>query len=129
MSAARVPSPQTAALVIEEVAAALSQELGCEVTTEQVKTCLYADLAENQILTSFEAPTAEALLHCYNLAQVQGVLYRSLELIITAHRNDPGEYKLLFRYLKPFGLMSIYRGRRRPRLHHHHRRASKPFQA
>jgi uncharacterized protein len=26
-------------------------------------------------------------------------------LVITAHRNDPGEYKLLFRYLKLFGLM------------------------
>jgi len=110
LSAARVPSPQTAALVIAEVAAALTQELGREVTAEGVKEGLYADLAENQILVSFEAPTAETLLHRYNLAQVQGVLYRSLELIITAHRNDPGEYKLLFRYLKLFGLMSIIEG-------------------
>jgi len=110
LAAARVPSPQTAALVIQEVATALTQELGREVTVDQIKTGLYADLAENQLLVSFQAPTAEALLHRYNLAQVQGVLYRSLELIITAHRNDPGEYKLLFRYLKLFGLMTIIEG-------------------
>lgn len=110
LSAERVPSPQNAAAVIEEVAAALTRELGREVTTGQVKEGLYADLAENQVLTSFEAPTAEALLHRYNLAQVQGVLYRAAELVVTAHRNDPGEYKLLFRYLKLFGLMSIIAG-------------------
>lgn len=110
LAATRVPSPQTAATVIQEVAGTLTQELGREVTTDQVKEGLYADLAENQILTSFEAPTAKALLHRYNLAQVQGVLYRSLELVITAHRNDPGEYKLLFRYLKLFGLMTIIEG-------------------
>ena len=111
LSAARVPSPQAAALVIEEIAAALTREPGREVTAEGVKEGLYADLAENQILTSFEAPAAEALLHRYNLAQVQGVLYRSLELVITAHRNDPGEYKLLVRYLKLFGLMIRVNGK------------------
>jgi predicted nuclease of restriction endonuclease-like RecB superfamily len=110
LSSKRVPSPQTAALVVQEVADTLSQELGHEVTTEQVKTGLYADLAENQILVSFETPAAETLLHRYNLSQVQGVLYRAMDLVITAHRNDPGEYKLLFRYLKLFGLMTIIEG-------------------
>ena len=100
LSAAAVPSPQAAARVIQEVAAALTQELGREVTVEAVREGLYADLAENQILTAFQAPAPETLLHRYNLSQVQGVLYRATELIITAHRNDPGEYKLLFRYLK-----------------------------
>lgn len=78
LSTGRVPSPQNAAEVVREVADALTQELGREVTTEHVKQGLYADLAENQILSSFEPPTAEALLHRYNLAQVQGVLYRSI---------------------------------------------------
>ena len=110
LSSKRPPHPQNAAEVLAEVAEALTHELGREVTVEQVKEGLYADLADNQILTSFEAPTAEALLHRYNLSQVQGVLYRSLELIITAHRNDPGEYKLLFRYLKLFRLMTIIEG-------------------
>ena len=92
------------------MADALTQELGREVTVESVKQGLYADLAENQILTGFQGPTPEALLHRYNLAQVQGVLYRATELVITAHRNDPGEYKLLFRYLKLFGLMTYIEG-------------------
>jgi uncharacterized protein len=29
---------------------------------------------------------------------------------LTAHRNDPGEYKLLFRYLTLFGLMAYIAG-------------------
>ena len=110
LSAAAVPSPQAAARVIQEVASTLTRELGREVTVEAIREGLYADLAENQILTAFQAPTPEALLHRYNLSQVQGVLYRATELIITAHRNDPGEYKLLFRYLKLFGLMTIIEG-------------------
>ena len=58
------------------------------------------------MLTSFDAPTPEALLQRYNLSQAQGVLYRASHVVITAHRNDPGEYKLLFRYVKLFGLMA-----------------------
>ena len=54
--------------------------------------------------------SAKVCTHRYNLAQVQGVLYRASELIITAYRNDPGEYKLLFRYLKLFGLMTFIEG-------------------
>jgi predicted nuclease of restriction endonuclease-like RecB superfamily len=109
-SSNRVPGDETTADVTKKVAESLSRELGREVTPEQVSEGLYADLAENQILVGFEAPAAEALLHRYNLAQVQGVFYRASELVITAHRNDPGEYKLLFRYLKLFGLMTFIEG-------------------
>jgi uncharacterized protein len=52
----------------------------------------------------------EVLLERYNLAQAQGVLYRASQVVISAHRNDPGEYKLLFRYLKLFGLMAYIAG-------------------
>ena len=107
LSATRTPGDQMTALTLQDVADALTRELGHEVTPAQVSEGLYADLAENQILVGFEAPASEAFLHRYNLAQVQGVLYRASELVITAHRNDPGEYKLLFRYLKLFGLMTI----------------------
>ena len=55
-------------------------------------------------------PTQRRLLHRYNLSQVQGVLYRAQDLVITAHRNVPGEYKQLFRYLKLFGLMAYIEG-------------------
>jgi uncharacterized protein len=95
---------------LAQVAASLTQELGHEVLPEQVAKGLYADLPDNQILTQFETPTPEALIHRYNLSQVQGVFYRASHLQIDAHRNDPGEYKLLFRYLKLFQLMTYIEG-------------------
>ncbi|MBN8559682.1 MAG: DUF790 family protein [Leptolyngbya sp. UWPOB_LEPTO1] len=110
LSAQSVPSAQATQMTIEKVANDLGQELDREVLPEQVKAGLYADLPENQILTSFEAPTPEALLHRYNLSQVQGVFYRASHLVINAHRNDPGQYKLLFRYMKLFQLMTYIEG-------------------
>jgi predicted nuclease of restriction endonuclease-like RecB superfamily len=110
LSAQSVPSAQATQMTIEKVANDLGQELDREVLPEQVKAGLYADLSENQILTSFEAPTPEALLHRYNLSQVQGVFYRASHLVINAHRNDPGQYKLLFRYMKLFQLMTYIEG-------------------
>ena len=92
------------------MADALTRELARDIGPEQVRAWLYADLPEAHVLTSFEEPTPEGLLERYNLAQAQGVLYRASHVVITAHRNDPGEYKLLFRYLKLFGLMAYIEG-------------------
>ena len=102
--------PQTAAITLCRLAGQLSEELGHEVLPTQIQSGLYADLMENRILTQFEPPTPEALLHRYNLSQVQGIFYKASQIKITAHRNDPGEYKLLFRYLKLFGLMTYIEG-------------------
>jgi predicted nuclease of restriction endonuclease-like RecB superfamily len=110
LAAHAVPSPQASNATLTALADALGQELGHTVTPEQLRVGLYADLPEQHVLTSFEALTPEALLHRYNLAQAQGVLYRASHVTITAHRNDPGEYKLLFRYLKLFGLMTYIEG-------------------
>ncbi|MEB3336348.1 MAG: DUF790 family protein [Leptolyngbyaceae bacterium] len=110
VAATSLPSPQRTPQVLVKVADLLSQELSHEVLPEQVQAGLYADLAENRLLTQFEAPTPEALLHRYNLSQVQGVFYRASHITINAHRNDPGEYKLLFRYLKLFQLMTYIEG-------------------
>jgi predicted nuclease of restriction endonuclease-like RecB superfamily len=104
------PSHQTTQLTLCKVADELSQELEKEVLPSQVLAGLYADLSENKILTSFDAPTAEDLLHRYNLSQVQGVFYKASQLVLNAHRNVPGEYKLLFRYLKLFQLMAYIEG-------------------
>jgi predicted nuclease of restriction endonuclease-like RecB superfamily len=104
------PSPSTTTTLLHQVAQALTQELGHEVHPDQVRAGLYADLAENRILTDFTTPTPEQLLHRYNLSQVQGVFYKASHIVIQAHRNDPGEYKLLFRYLKLFGLMTYIEG-------------------
>ena len=110
LSATTVPSPQQSLGTLTAVADTLSRELSREIGPAQVRAWLYADLPEAHVLTSFEAPTPEGLLERYNLAQAQGVLYRASHVVITAHRNDPGEYKLLFRYLKLFGLMTYIEG-------------------
>ncbi|MGL5035464.1 MAG: DUF790 family protein [Microcystaceae cyanobacterium] len=103
-------TPLTRQDLLEKIATQFSSELGREVLTEELEKGLYADLPENKILTDFEKPDVEALIHRYNLSQVQGVFYRAQHLIINAHRNDPGEYKLLFRYLKLFQLMTYIEG-------------------
>ncbi len=110
LAAQRVPSVQATQTTIQQVAVALSQEMGYEIRPDQVQAGLYADLPDNQRLISFEPPTVDVLLHRYNLSQVQGVFYRASQVVINAHRNDPGQYKLLFRYIKLFRLMSYVEG-------------------
>ncbi len=105
-----VPSPQATEKTLAMLADTLSGELNREVLSVHIREGLYADLPENRILTQFDAPEPEALLHRYNLAQVQGIFYRATQIILNAHRNVPGEYKLLFRYLKLFQLMAYIEG-------------------
>lgn len=110
LAAQTVPSPTATTQTLERLAVNLSQELDREVSAAQIQKGLYADRPDNQILTTFEAPMPQALLHRYNLSQVQGIFYKATQIIIDAHRNDPGEYKLLFRYLKLFSLMAYIEG-------------------
>jgi predicted nuclease of restriction endonuclease-like RecB superfamily len=110
LSAQVAPSLTASADTLASLAATLSTELQRDIGAEQVHAWLYADLSDAQLLTTFAAPAPEALLHRYNLSQAQGVLYRASHVVITAHRNDPGEYKLLFRYVKLFGLMAYIEG-------------------
>jgi predicted nuclease of restriction endonuclease-like RecB superfamily len=110
LAARSAPSPTVAQAVLAQLAETLSHELNQEVLTAQIQAGLYADLPDNQILTRFNAPTPEALLHRYNLSQVQGIFYRASHVVLNAHRNDPGEYKLLFRYVKLFNLMTYIEG-------------------
>jgi len=110
LAAQTIPSPTATTQTLDRLAVNLSQELDRDVSSAQIREGLYADRPDNQILTHFEAPTPEALLHRYNLSQVQGIFYKATQIIINAHRNDPGEYKLLFRYLKLFCLMAYIEG-------------------
>lgn len=105
-----VPSPAATQSHLQTLADQLSQELERDVIPDEIRQGLYADLKENHILTAFEAPTPEALLHRYNLSQVQGIFYKATQVKLQAYRNDPGEYKLLFRYLKLFRLMAYIEG-------------------
>ncbi|MEA5552165.1 DUF790 family protein [Anabaena cylindrica UHCC 0172] len=110
LAAKSVPSREATEVTLTQVADELSQELQQEVLAIQVRHGLYADLSENKILTAFDTPKPEEVLHRYNLSQVQGVFYKASQLVLTAHRNVPGEYKLLFRYLKLFQLMAYIEG-------------------
>ena len=110
VAASQLVTPANRWSILTAIANQLGQELGREVLPQEIDQGLYADLPENKILTDFESPTPEALIHRYNLSQVQGIFYRAQDIIIHAHRNDPGEYKLLFRYLKLFQLMTYIEG-------------------
>jgi uncharacterized protein len=105
-----VPIPVNRSNVLQTLATRLTQELDREVFPDDIENGLYADLAENRILTRFDPPTPEALIHRFNLSQIQGIFYRASHIIIHVHRNDPGEYKYLFRYLKLFRLMTYIEG-------------------
>ncbi len=104
------PSVEHSKTTLATLASHLSQELNREIIPAQITQGLYADLPDNRILTEFKPPDSIALIHRYNLSQVQGVFYRASELTINAHRNVPGQYKLLFRYLKLFQLMTYIEG-------------------
>lgn len=110
VSASRVASRHEKDQTLTEVAESLTRELERETSLEQVRQGLYADLPENYLLVSFDAPPPERLLHRYNLAQAQGILYRANKVVLTAHRNIPTQYKLLFKYLKLFRLMTYIEG-------------------
>jgi predicted nuclease of restriction endonuclease-like RecB superfamily len=109
-SSESLPLPSHRLATLTQVADRLSQDLQREVAIAELERGLYADLPENRILTQFEPPDPAALIHRYNLSQVQGIFYRAQELVLHAYRNDPGEYKLLFRYLKLFQLMAYIEG-------------------
>jgi uncharacterized protein len=103
LAAQHRPSLATIGAILEQVAQRHT------LTKSDLEQSLYADLREAQQI-AFTAPTPEWLLKRFNLAQAQGVLYRASELTVTAFRNNPGQYKLLFKYLKLFGLMHRING-------------------
>ena len=78
------------------MAETLSRELEQDVSPEQIRAWLYADLPEQQLLTSFDEPTPAALIERYNLSQAQGVLYlqeqaRFANLPVAAEQDERGE--------------------------------------
>lgn len=94
-----VTTPELRQQVLAEAAAAL------EVTPEAVDAGLYADLSDRQRLTSYKKIGAEALLHRYNLALAQAVLYKATRLEVTLRDEDPNRLRYLFQSLKFFRLM------------------------
>lgn len=110
LAAQAIPSPIAAETHLTTLGQQLSEELDREVSVADLRQGLYADRQDNHILIEFEPPTPDALIHRYNLSQTQGVFYKASDLVMHLYRNDPGEYKLMFRYLKLFRLMTYIEG-------------------
>ncbi|MEM7332412.1 MAG: DUF790 family protein [Chloroflexota bacterium] len=72
-----------------------------KLTPKQIETALFADLAEEQLLTEFHPPAPANLIHQYNLEVARGVLYWSKEM----HLHVEDSYKDLFKFIKLFKLM------------------------
>jgi len=94
--------------VAQDVFEAVGEALG--IAASEVSDTLYADLKQNQRIESFDARDADWLLHRYNVAQVQALLLRALELRV--HLTDPTAARMrqLFRQVKFHRL--LHRARR-----------------
>ncbi len=110
LAAQSILSPAAAEAHLATLVQQLGQELDREVSIADLRQGLYADRPDNHILTEFDAPTPDVLIHRYNLSQTQGIFYKASDLVMHLYRNDPGEYKLMFRYLKLFRLMTYIEG-------------------
>lgn len=76
-----------------------------ETGLEDPTALMYADRQGAQLLGEFERPTAQELIHRYNVAQAQGVLYAARDL--TVDLGKQADARLVFHYVKLLGL--IYR--------------------
>ena len=110
LGASAAPTRARRAALLQRAADTLALEQGGLFTAPDIAAGLFADLPTRQVLTAFDPPAPDALIHRFNLAQAQGVFYRAHDLLITAHRNEPARYKQLFRYVKLFGLMTLIEG-------------------
>jgi predicted nuclease of restriction endonuclease-like RecB superfamily len=94
-----VTTPALRQQALEEAAATLN------LSPAQAEHGLYADLEDRQILQELRVMRAAALLHRYNLAQAQAVLYRATSLTIELRDRDPRRMRYLFQMLKFHRLM------------------------
>ncbi len=85
----------------EDVLSRVAGETGVENPT----ALMYADRQGAQLLAEFEAPSPEALISRYNVAQIQGVLYSAKDLSVDL--GATADARLVFHYVKLLGL--IYR--------------------
>ncbi len=92
----------------DELIAEVAREYTAE--PEQIAWALYADLAENHILTRFDPPEPAWLLQRYNVALAQALLYRCIRMKLSVFRNIPSRYKQLFKFIKFYQLMHAIEG-------------------
>lgn len=87
----------------EQILADVAAELGVE--PDDVERGMYSDLKAEHRLTSFREIDASSLLHRYNLALAQGMLYRASTMSIEVSTKSPAGLRQLFRWLKFHQLM------------------------
>jgi predicted nuclease of restriction endonuclease-like RecB superfamily len=88
-----------------------ARELACD--ADALDAALYADLPENQTLTSFETITPAELLDLYNVAQAQALLYRSVEMRLWLEPQAAEGYRGIFGAIKAYRLIHTVRGNSR----------------
>ncbi|MFL6281900.1 MAG: DUF790 family protein [Pyrinomonadaceae bacterium] len=88
-----------------------ARELTCDAGA--LDAGLYADLPENQTLTSFETITPPELLDLYNVAQAQALLYRSVEMRLWLEPQAAEGYREIFGAIKAYRLIHTVRGNSR----------------
>jgi len=104
--AAALPVPPTDEpdlLLGGETRAALLARVADEFRVESPVPLMYADRRREGVLETFDAPSPEALVERYNVAQVQGVLYAATNLVVDL--GAEADARLVFRYVKLLGLM------------------------
>jgi uncharacterized protein len=92
----------------QEVYLRAAQELQCR--PEEIRQGLYADLLQNQKLVAFEETSAVDLLHEYNLAQAQALLYRCQQMTIELMPQNAAGYRQLFDAIKAYRLIHTIQG-------------------
>jgi uncharacterized protein len=73
---------------------------------DDLAVALHGDLPIRQPLQSFKAISAQKLVHRYNMAQAQGLLFNCSQLTLTIREPDVGRRRFFFRYLKFFRLLA-----------------------
>ena len=94
--------------VTDDARRAIVLQAAAERLKTSVEACeqgLYADLQARQLLVGYKPLAPLELLHRYNLAQAQGILYKATRLEITLEERDPNKLRYLFQILKFHGLM------------------------
>lgn len=79
------------------------ERVAAETGLEDPAILMYADRQSAQILSEFHKPSPEELIHRYNVAQTQGVLYAAKEL--TVELGASADARLVFHYVKKMGLI------------------------
>lgn len=67
---------------------------------------LYGDLPDFEKLAYFDPVAPTALLHRYNLAQAQGLLFYAKSAVLKLNAPDPGELRKLLKTVKFFRLLA-----------------------